>query len=88
MLPTEPVEAAIQRFVTEKYPDLDPAFMELVNTWGKATTAPTVKIGDVYVMKLLCETVFRDIIVPNILRSKRSGDGEPSPPAPKTETTP
>jgi AbiV family abortive infection protein len=87
VLPSEPVEAAIQRLINEKYPDLDPTFMELVNAWGKTSSPPTVKIGDVYLIKLLCETVFRDIIVPDILRRKSSGDGEPSPPAPKTETS-
>ena len=86
MRPTEPVEAAIQRFINEKYPDLDPTFMELVNTWSKTSSPPPVKIGDVYLMKLLCETIFRDIIVPDILRRKKSGDGELNPPTSKTET--
>jgi hypothetical protein len=60
--------------------------MELVKKFEKGgTSPPTVKIGDVYLMKLLCETIFRDIIVPNNLRRKRPSDGEPSSPDVKIE---
>ena len=79
ILPSEPVETAIQRFINEKYPDLDPAFMELVKKFEQGgSSPPIVKIADVYLMKLLCETIFRDIIVPEILRRKKSGDAEAS----------
>jgi hypothetical protein len=79
ILPSEPVETAIQRFINEKYPDLDPAFMELVKKFEQGgSSPPIIKIADVYLMKLLCETIFRDIIVPEILRRKKSGDAEAS----------
>jgi AbiV family abortive infection protein len=80
VLPSETPIEAIRRFLKEKYPDLDQpeAFMELINKCEQGGGPPPVKIGDVYLMKLLCETIFRDIIVPNILRRKKPSDGDPS----------
>jgi hypothetical protein len=41
---------------------------------------PVVKLSDVYLIKLLCETIFREVIMPSILRSKsleEVDEGEP-----------
>jgi hypothetical protein len=29
-----------------------------------------VKLGDVYLIKLLCEIIFRDVIIPAVMQSK------------------
>jgi hypothetical protein len=57
----------------EKYPDLDEpeAFGELIKSFELGAKPLPVKIGDVYMMKLLCETIFRDVIVPETIRSKK-----------------
>lgn len=61
----------VEFYVVQKYSDLDPAFVTLINNWGQTSNPPVVKIDDVYVMKLLCETIYRDVILPNILRRKQ-----------------
>ena len=80
MLASEPSEDAIRRFLNEKYPGFVQLemFMERIKKFGQATSAPNVESGDVYLMKLLCETIFRDIIVPDIHRNKKASDREPS----------
>lgn len=82
VLPSETPVYAIRRFLKEKYPDLDQpeAFMDLIHKCeqGAGGGTPPVKIGDVYLMKLLCETIFRDTIVPDIHRRKERSDGDPS----------
>jgi hypothetical protein len=72
-LPDETVESAIRRFLGEKYPNLDDpeAFVELARKCGQPAGPVPVKIGDLFLMKLLCETIFRDRIVPEMLRAKR-----------------
>lgn len=70
---------AIGRYLQEQYPALDnpDAFMELVRKYEQTGSAPPpTKIDDVYLIKLLCEKVFRDTIIPNILRRKASNNGE------------
>jgi hypothetical protein len=78
--PNESVDGAIGRFLNEKYPDLDPpehaAFVELVRNFEEQRVTATVKIGDVYLLKLLCETIFRDLIVPEVLRGKKHAVAE------------
>jgi hypothetical protein len=67
--PDASAQQAIEGFLIGKCPTLDPAereaFMRLVSAFeaGSARDA-TVKPGDVMLMKLLCETLFRDSIVP------------------------
>jgi hypothetical protein len=66
----ESAERAVGRFLNEKYPSLDPseheAFVRLVSVFdaGSAQQA-VVKPGDIVLIKLLCETLFRDNIIPN-----------------------
>ncbi len=83
-LPSEEVEKAIGRFLSEKFPDLAPehhtTFTQLVRDFEQRTN-PVVKIDDVYLMKLLCETIFRETIVPEIQRQRRALDGPPESPA-------
>lgn len=70
ILPSERLSLAIGRFVDEKYPGLDrdahSQFIGLIDSF-ETQPATTVKITDVYLMKCLCETIFRDTIVPKIL---------------------
>jgi AbiV family abortive infection protein len=77
--PAETAIDAIRRFLAEKYPDLDQpeAFIELVNKCEQGgPLPPPVKIADAYLMKLLCEIVFCKMIVPEILRRKKSNEGD------------
>ncbi|MGD0421078.1 MAG: hypothetical protein ABSA68_16095 [Xanthobacteraceae bacterium] len=69
---------AIRRYLQEQYPAFDPsAFMELIKKYDERGSAPPpAKIDDVYLMKLLCEAIFRDTIVPSILRQKGSDNPE------------
>jgi hypothetical protein len=74
----EPWDQVIGRFLKEQYSDLDPpeheAFVKLVGVFeGHVREPVAVKPVDVYLMKLLCETLFRDTIVAAVLaeRSKR-----------------
>jgi hypothetical protein len=71
----EPTDAAVERFVKEKFPQLDPPerdkLLDLVRTLNQQPQiAPSVKLGDVYFMKLLCETIFRDSIMRSALRRR------------------
>jgi hypothetical protein len=63
------------------FPELDDpsAFMESIKCEDGSGAPPPVKIGDAYLMKLLCETIFRDTIVPYILHRKGSRDGDAEP---------
>jgi hypothetical protein len=62
------IDVAASRFLKEKYPDLDPpeleAFLQLIRTFDRREGTPVVKLADVYLIKLLCETIFRDAIIP------------------------
>jgi hypothetical protein len=71
----EPWDQIIRRFLKEKYSDLEPteheAFVKLVGIFeGHVREPVAVKPVDVYLMKLLCETLFRDTIVPAVLAEK------------------
>jgi hypothetical protein len=72
----ESINVAASRFLKEKYPDLDPpeheSFLQLIKTFDRKEGAPVVKLGDVYLIKLLCETIFRDAIIPLVMQSKPS----------------
>jgi AbiV family abortive infection protein len=73
VLPSETLDVTTLRFLLEKFPSLDDpqTFGELIKSFEqRSALPPTVKIGDVYLMKLLCETIFRDVIVPKIIREK------------------
>jgi hypothetical protein len=86
VLPSESLDVTTRRFLLEKYPDLDEpeVFCELIKSFEQRAAPVTVKIGDVYLMKLLCETIFREVIIPKIIRSKTvkaaSADRESSAP--------
>lgn len=72
--PDEPISAAIGRFTDEKFPPLDQNDRAQLIELSQAVevgTEHSVKPGDVYFLKLLCETLFRDNIVPTILRQHR-----------------
>ena len=74
--PSEPWDQAIGRLLREKYPDLDPpehlAFVNLVGAFdNRSHEQPLTKPIDVYLIKLLCETLFRDTIVPAALEERR-----------------
>jgi len=72
-LPSETNRVAISRFLDEKCPTLDrdlhAKFVELTDAFG-ARSNVVVKIDDVYLMKLLCEMIFRDLILPMVLRQR------------------
>ena len=71
---SESIDVAAGRFLKEKCPDLDPpeheSFLQLIRTFDQREGTPAVKLGDVYLIKLLCETLFRDAIIPLIMQSK------------------
>lgn len=74
----EAIEVAASRFLKEKFPELDPpgheAFVRLIGALDRRQGTPVVKLPDVYLIKLLCETIFRDVIMPSVMQSKsRSG---------------
>ncbi len=73
LLPDELPGSAIRRLLDQKYPSLDrpefDAFTHLFDSF-EAGGAATVKIGDVYLMKLLCEDIFRDFIIPKIVEQR------------------
>jgi hypothetical protein len=76
-------QQSIERFLIEKYPALDPvereAFMRLVSAFeARSAEGNTVKPGDVVLMKLLCETLFRDSIIPATMARLRSRSEEPA----------
>lgn len=75
----EPVDDAVGRFVKEKFPDLDPPerenLLELIRTLRqRPQVAPRATLGNVYFMKLLCETIFRDSIMRQALRKRAESD--------------
>jgi hypothetical protein len=78
----ESIDVAAGRFLKAKYPDLDPpehdAFVRLISAFDRRQGTPVVKLGDVYLIKLLCETIFRDVIIPSVMRSKSHGEGSGS----------
>ena len=73
--PNEFTSCAIGRFLDDKYPSLDrPDHKDLVDLSSAVeagSSNPTVKLADVYLMKLLCEGIFRDNIAPAIISAKR-----------------
>ncbi len=80
----ESIDVAASRFLKEKYPDLDPpeheAFVRLISAFDRRQGTPIVKLPDVYLIKLLCETIFRDAIMPSVMQSKsRGGIGQGDP---------
>ena len=78
ILPSKSAETAIGRFLDEKYPGLDDQakFLAVIGKYAEQGRPQNVKFDDVYLMKLLCETIFRDIIVPQMLRRKEQTDSE------------
>jgi hypothetical protein len=63
------------RFLKEKYPDLDPAqhveFVKLLEVFDSSIGGQAqMSAGDLALVKLLCETMYRDSIVPNVLKKK------------------
>jgi AbiV family abortive infection protein len=77
---SESIDVAASRFLKEKYSDLDPpeheSFLQLIRTFDRREAMPAVKLGDVYLLKLLCETIFRDAITPAVMRSKSDKKNE------------
>jgi AbiV family abortive infection protein len=70
----ESVDVSVGRLLNEKYPDLDPsaheAFVRLIVDFDRRTGVPMIKLPDVYLLKLLCETIFRDAIIPTVVQRK------------------
>jgi AbiV family abortive infection protein len=68
---SETADAAIGRFLTEKYPGLNSsdhaAFLNLIKDFEQHAKPVKVTLADVFLMKCLCETIFRDNIAPAIL---------------------
>ncbi len=77
----ESIDVAASRFLKENYPDLDPpeheAFLQLIRTFDRREGTPVVKLADVYLIKLLCETIFRDAIIPAVMQNKSHEKAEP-----------
>jgi AbiV family abortive infection protein len=75
----ESIDVAAGRFLREKYPDLDPAeheaFVGLISAFDQKQGTPAVKLSNVYLIKLLCETIFRDSIMPAVMRSRSHSEG-------------
>jgi AbiV family abortive infection protein len=72
---SEKVDQAFGRFLKEKYPPgLEASehekFVGLIKAFEEQRPV-TVKMGDVYLIKLLCETFFRDNIVPHVLQERQ-----------------
>jgi AbiV family abortive infection protein len=71
---SESVDVAASRFLKEKYPDLDPpeheSLLQLIKMFDRREATQAVKLSDVYLLKLLCETIFRDAIIPAVMRGK------------------
>jgi AbiV family abortive infection protein len=83
LLPSEAKVDALRRFLGEKYPNLDrpDAFVDLFSNFERRLTSAVVKIDDVYLMKLLCETIFRDSIIPEVSkRKKQTAPADATPP--------
>lgn len=63
----EAIPSATARFLTESFPELDEAehtaFVQLIAEFERQNSPP-VKLGDVYLIKLLCETIFRNRVLP------------------------
>jgi AbiV family abortive infection protein len=76
----ETISAGTSRFLNERFPELDrfehAAFIGLIDTIQTQQTT-SAKIGDVYLMKLLCETIFRDDIIPKIFDKGGPKDAPP-----------
>lgn len=70
----ESIDFAASRLLGEKYPDLDPpqheAFVQLIRAFDRREITPVVKLADVYLIKLMCETIFRDAIIPSVMQNK------------------
>jgi AbiV family abortive infection protein len=85
---SETADAAIGRFLAEKYPDLDPkehaAFIELITDFEQGTKPVKVTMADVFLMKCLCETIFREVIVPAIVRQLRGSETHDAVSKPKS----
>jgi hypothetical protein len=77
----ESIDVAASRFLKQKYPDLDPpeheVFLQLIRTFDRREGTPLVKLADVYLIKLLCETIFRDAIIPAVMQNKSHEKAEP-----------
>jgi AbiV family abortive infection protein len=71
----ESTDHAAGRFIDEKFPELDPPERESLLSLIRALhqrpqTSFSAKLGDVYFMKLLCETIFRDSLMLPALRKR------------------
>jgi AbiV family abortive infection protein len=70
----ESIDVAASRFLKEKFPGLDPpqheAFIRLIIAFDRRQETAVAKLPDVYLIKLLCETIFRDTIVPSVMASR------------------
>jgi hypothetical protein len=66
--PSETADAAIGRFLSDRYPALDPpehaAFIELMQNFEQRSAEVKITLADVFLMKCLCETIFRETIMP------------------------
>ncbi len=75
--PEEHTISAIGRLLREKYPDLETgeyeAFLALLQKLD-AREQVSATPGDVFLLKLLCETLFRDAIVERVLTKRASPD--------------
>lgn len=78
-LPSETTDAAIGRYLDERYPELDrphyASFLELARNFESRSNA-VVKIDDVFFVKLLCETIFREKIIPFVRQRRDSAAPE------------
>jgi hypothetical protein len=78
--PSEKLSDTIGRLLKEKFPQLDAsqheAFVKLIEAF-QASTDEQLKVqpADAYLIKLLCETLFRDSIVPSVLKERWGDQG-------------
>jgi AbiV family abortive infection protein len=74
----ESVGVSASRLLNEKYPNLDPsehdAFVRLIGDFDRRAEVPMVRLSDVYLLKLLCETIFRDAIIPSVVQRKSQNE--------------
>jgi AbiV family abortive infection protein len=74
----EPVDISASRLLKQKYANFDPsehdAFIQLVRAFDRRSEMPTVRISDVFLLKALCEHIFRDAIVPAVIKGGRTND--------------
>jgi AbiV family abortive infection protein len=81
---SEPMRQQVDGLLNEKYPELEAGSKEcllrhIADFDAQRPFTATVEVGDVFIVKLLCEETFRNLIVPRVLKERVArwrSDGE------------